>query len=116
MAELLIRTVDKVNVNSRIKNSKCSKRGDVIAIFEDNWPWSVKEKTNPEWVIKKFPGILASQLSGFLAPEPGNPLLDPYLQRRAFTFNFVAILPARPTLPEVLAVQKIKLPWSDRAP
>jgi len=116
MAELLIRTVDKINTNSRQKNAKCTKRGDVIVIREDRWPWSTKEETNPEWVIKKFPGIRASVLSGFLAEEPGNPRLDAYLQRRFSFLDFSATLPSRPTATEVLATQRTKPPWSDRDP
>lgn len=43
--EVLIRIVDKSS------DPLAMKRGDVITICRDNWPWSAEELQNPEWRI-----------------------------------------------------------------
>jgi len=114
MAELLIRTVDKVNADSRELNSRCMKRGMVVTIQPDGWSWSRKERNNPEWEIRKYPGVRAEALTGFLAPEPGDKLLDPYLQRRQFTFDLAAVIRPDANEDDVLAAQRLRAPWTDR--
>jgi hypothetical protein len=86
MCELLVRTIDKISEDP-YKDVQLTKKGDVIAIQEDGWVWSVAEKTNPEWKIIKFTGVVASKLSGFLIEETGNKKTDRMLQRRHFKFK-----------------------------
>lgn len=88
MAELLVRVVDKVNPDF-YANTKCLKRGDVIAVCEDGWGWGVEELANPDWRILKIPDMTVAEASVFLAPErnrdPGQPSRT--LQRRAFAID-----------------------------
>ena len=114
MAELLIRTVDKVNPNNKQKNAKCPKRGMVVTIQADGWPWTQKERDAPFWEIRKYPGVPVDALSGFLAPEAGDPLVDPYLQRRQFTFNLAEIIKENATTVDVLKAQVLRVPWTDK--
>ena len=84
MAELYIRTVDKVNPESIYKDVKCPKRGDVIVVKPDGWHWTQKEKNSPTEIIVKYPGIDPEDLSGFKVPEAGDPKTQKNLQRRQF--------------------------------
>lgn len=43
--EVLIRIVDKSS------DPLAMKRGGIVAICPDNWPWSAEELENPEWRI-----------------------------------------------------------------
>ena len=92
MAELIIRVVDKVNPASVYRDVKCTKRGDVIAIQPDGWPWGSAELTDPAYRIVQVSGIDVEDLSAFLAPEldvdPGHPSRT--LQRRGFKFDLDA--------------------------
>lgn len=110
MAEMLVRTVDKVNAQDVYLDCKCTKRGMVIAICPDGWQWSQAEKTAPYWTIIKVPGVSVDDLSGYLAPEPGDPKLNRMLQRRAFRFDLIAYaLSAKSTI-STLDAQAMKVP------
>lgn len=96
MAELLIRVTDKVNPEF-YKNTKCTKRGDVIVVHENGWPWGRDELTAPFWRIVKHDELSVSEASAFLAPQfdtdPQHPSRT--LLRRAFKLNLDAAgLPA----------------------
>ena len=114
MAELLIRIVDKVNLDSKESNAHCMKRGMVVTIQPDGWPWSAKELANPEWEIRKYRGVAVDALTGYLVAEAGDELLDPYLQRRAFTFDLAFAVKPGAKDTDVLAAQKLVSPWTDR--
>lgn len=93
MAELLIRVVDKTHADP-MKDVKLTKRGDVICVQEDNWPWSEAEKTNPDWRIFKWPSSTVSALNVFLTPELSTEPKtsedmpdDPMLQIRGFSLD-----------------------------
>lgn len=103
MAELLVRIVDKTSTDPYL-NAQLTKRGDVIVVVEDGHRWGRDELANTEWKIIKVPGVKASDVSGFLAPEPNGDNANPsrVLQRRAFRFN----LAAKPkNLADLLAAQ-----------
>lgn len=89
MSEWLVRTVDKVNEEDPHLDAQCFKRGDVIVICEDGWPWSEAERANPEWTILKFPGVSVEAVDSFLGPEINSDPKDkkPLLRRRAFMVN-----------------------------
>lgn len=87
MAEMLVRTIDKVNKEDVYLDVKCTKRGHVIAICPDGWQWSETERTAPYWTIVKVPGVSVEDLSAYLAPEPGDPRMNRMLQCRAFKFD-----------------------------
>lgn len=89
MAELLVRVVDKVNVDDFYLNTKCTKRGDVIVVCPDGWLWGSQELANPEWRIVQVPDLMLEEAEALLAPErdvdPRHPSRT--LQRRAFALN-----------------------------
>ena len=94
MAELLVRVVDKVNPNDPDLDLQCLKRGDVVTVGEDGWPWSGKELSNPEWKVMYFPGASLSAAQSYLAPElPDGPDDLSTKRRRAFAFNLLAAAP-----------------------
>jgi hypothetical protein len=77
MAELLIRVVDKVNLDVNL-NYQCTKRGDVIAVCPDGWNWSTTERKNPDWRIMRFNvtdpvalSLTAPQDDGKITTDPG---------------------------------------------
>jgi hypothetical protein len=88
MCEVLVRVRDKVNEDF-YRDTKCTKRGDVIVVAPDGWPWGNDELTLPFWRIVKLPNISVSEASTLLAPEvdtdPANP--SKTLQRRAFKLD-----------------------------
>lgn len=57
MAELLVRTVDKVNPKDPEKDAQCLKRGEVVVIMPDGHPWSQRERNNPDWQLVQIPGM-----------------------------------------------------------
>ena len=94
MAELLVRVVDKVNSDFYL-NCGCTKRGDVITVQEDGWPWGKEEIANPEWQIIKVPGVPAVKFEAFLAPERSlNGIPSRTLRRRAFRLDLSTDLKA----------------------
>ncbi len=88
MCEALIRVVDKVNSDPYL-DCKCLKRGDIIAVVEDGWPWGKEELSNPDWRIVKFTSISVSAVMAFLGPEIDTDAAHPsrMLRRRAFSFD-----------------------------
>ncbi len=95
MCELLVRVVDKTNIDSPYLDAKCLKRGDVVVVAENGWAWSVEELRNPDWRIVKIPNFSVLAAAAFLGLEldldPEQPSL--VLRRRAFALN-LAGLPA----------------------
>lgn len=88
MAELLIRVVDKTNVDPYL-DAKCLKRGDVVDVRPDGWVWGREEMTRPEWRVLRLPGLAAVDLSAFLAEEVDEDPEQPseVLQARAFRID-----------------------------
>lgn len=85
MAELLIRVIDKIGADP-YQDAQLTKRGDVIVVCPDGWPWSEEERTNPMWRILAVPDLSISEASILLAPERDTDPRHPsrVLQRRAF--------------------------------
>lgn len=96
MAEIIVRVVDKVNRDFYL-NCRALKRGDVIEVVPDGWPWGVLDQKNPDWRIFKFPGVPVDDLLAFLAPEIDTDPKQPSktLQPRKFKFDVDS-----PSLPE----------------
>ena len=92
MAELLIRSVDKVNAESAYADASCSKRGDVIAICDDGWKWGPGELHSGEHVIVKLPGVPIEKVSAYLLPEVDKDVLtkSKTLQFRVSRFDLDA--------------------------
>ena len=68
MAELLVRNIDKINLDSTDLNTKCFKRGDVIVVQEDGWGWSPAELAGSPWTVVKFPDGSVSAANSYLPP------------------------------------------------
>ena len=98
MAEFLVLIASRVDAADPYKDVKLHKRGDVIEIVPDGWVWSAAEKTNPNWRIVKWPGVLVADVTDFMQPELDNRTVkmgsDPMLQIRGFNLNIdIATLP-----------------------
>lgn len=88
MAELLVRRVDKTHTDFYL-NTKQTKRGDVIVVQPDDWPWGIKELSHPEWIIVRVPKVPMEEFEGLLAAEPETDPKNPSrtLQARAFKLD-----------------------------
>ncbi len=67
MCEVLFRIADKApgQIGAALA-------GDVIVVCPDGHPWTVAERTNPEWRIVQFPGVDVALLRSYEVPQ-----LDP---------------------------------------
>ena len=94
MAEFLIRVVDKTNPTDFYKNLKLSKRGYVIDVRDNGWPWQ-GELSEPYWRIVRHSGISVSEGSALLTQEiaDGPNVQARHLQLRGFKLNLDASFP-----------------------
>lgn len=97
MCEVLLRVADKVNATDPYADAKCLKRGDIVVVCVDDWPWGSDELAHPFWRVLKLPNISVQQVETFLGPEydddPANP--SRVLRRRAFMVDLgSATIPA----------------------
>lgn len=108
MCELLICVVDKVHPDLYVDANHCFKRGDVIAVEEDDHVWGREELAHPDWKIVKVSGVSRNHATGFIAPEYDEHLhtQSRVLQARAFRYD----LDARPTDYASLMAAKISKP------
>lgn len=92
MCELAVMIVDR-HADDPYIDVKSYKSGDVIAIQEDNWPWTALELGNPDWRIVHLPKVTVSQALAFLAPEPETDPQNPsrMLQRRSFRLDLSSL-------------------------
>lgn len=88
MAELLIRVADKVSTDF-YNNARITKRGDVIVVSPNGWPWGAEERTAPFWRILALPNVSVNFAQTFLAREVATNQLDlgRTLQHRAFKLD-----------------------------
>jgi hypothetical protein len=95
MAELLVMKTDRIGADI-YSNAKLPKRGDVIAIQENDWNWGDKELDGSHFIVVKCPTQSISELSGYLSNEMPTQLLGPKetpqsisntLQFRGFYFD-----------------------------
>lgn len=107
MAEMLICTIDQVNKDPKL-DAMSYKRGDVIEIMADHHGWGTSELRNVERVIITVPNVDVESLTGFLAQEPGDPMKNPYLRRRAFKFDIDSYDGLSLNLEKTLSLQKAK--------
>lgn len=110
MCEMYVRTEDRINKESVYVDAKCYKRGDVVTIQEDGWPWGNAEINNGTHTIVKVPGVPSSKMSALVVPEIGDPLLNRVLQLRGFRFDIDTFESSgRPALTEISALSlKVK--------
>lgn len=89
MAELVVMVVDRLHPHDVYLNAAAYKRGDVIEVRPDGWPWGTEELAHPDWRILRIPDLTVSEASALLAEERNT---DPAhqsrtLQRRAFKLD-----------------------------
>lgn len=88
VCDALIVMHDQVNPDPLI-DCRRFKRGDMVAVVPDDWPWSEFEKSNPNWRIAKFPLVSVAEAEIFIAAErdldPANP--SRMLRQRARSIN-----------------------------
>lgn len=72
MCELLVRTVDSIDPDP-IRDLKVYKRGMVVTVQDDGWPWGTAETGRPDFAIIKIPSVPISIMSVFLGS-----LIDPF--------------------------------------
>jgi hypothetical protein len=117
MAEILIRIrnhmVGGLPVPSRLA------RGEVVAICDDDHPWTTKEQENPDWRIVKLPNvprhILLRLISRFTDEEDalfsnGNIEFSSITRLRAWKFNLV-VLQSFLNDPEAVSVFRANPSW-----
>lgn len=89
MCQVLLRVVDKTNLDDPYHDCKCLKRGDIVVVVGDAHVWGREELRDPAWRILRLPNITVEQAEAFLGPEldtdPANP--SRVLQRRQFKLD-----------------------------
>jgi hypothetical protein len=68
MAEILLRIVDSVTDDPKMAE-RASKRGDVISVQRDGWPWGREELKSEFWRVVKMPGVDPRDLADLMEPE-----------------------------------------------
>lgn len=56
MAEFLIKATSNTNPNPLKDSRGCYKRGDIVDVRPDGWPWGNEERL-PRFVVVKIPGL-----------------------------------------------------------
>lgn len=87
MAELYVRTTDKINTKDAKSDAQCYKRAFVVEIFEDDHKYGTGEINNPNHILIKCPGVDKEKLNAYLVPEPDKGIANVILQRRGFMFD-----------------------------
>lgn len=69
MAEILIKAVD-ANHEDPIQDLLCYKRGDIVVVKRDGWPWGKEELKAPKdggvFVRLKLPGVPVSSVEKYI--------------------------------------------------
>lgn len=88
MAELLVRIVDKTHPDP-VQDCRCTKRGHVIVVQPDGWPWGRLERTSDQWRIVEVPGVWVGVFAHLLVEEPETDIRqpNPHRQIRAFRLD-----------------------------
>lgn len=102
MAELLILSRSRVHATDPERDEEQPRRGDVIAVRPDGWPWGGKERSLPQFRILALPGVAVTAVERWLEREQWTaedlllPENDrPRLGRRVRRLNLdAALLPA----------------------
>lgn len=74
MAEILIRVRDKEG-----HNPMCVGEHEVVVICANNWPWTIRERSDPDWRIVRV-GCSVSEAQRYVGKENVDP--EVYLIRR----------------------------------
>jgi len=105
--ELLVRLEDRGDPT----DPTTAKRGDVIDIRPDGWPWSERERNHPARRLIRVPDLTPADAQALLAseqiPVPLEPFLTPDLtakRHRRTAFIDLDALDATPEMTSALAV------------
>jgi hypothetical protein len=91
MARVVVRNRDKVNEDDPYLDAKCTKRGMVVEILPDGVSLGAVGDAYDGWTVIEVPGASKEDVSALLAKEPGDPMLNRMLQRRAFKLDLDAL-------------------------
>ena len=69
MSEVLIRVVDKINLDDVDRNSMLLKRGDVVTIQPDGHNWGTQELSNPDWRIVRILGMTRAEADALMEED-----------------------------------------------
>jgi hypothetical protein len=105
VAELLVKAVDHIHADPTINTRDCYKRGDIIGVAPNGWPWGAKELKAPaeggKFVVIKITDVTRQQVINWVRNHWGTEIdgidwittLDNVVRRRRVRIN-VAALPA----------------------
>lgn len=87
----LVRVVSR-RVADPYQDCKLMKRGDVIAVGPDTWPWSPIERTHIEWRLFTVTGISDAEIQAWTVGEKSQTLQESrMLRKRAFYLDLDAL-------------------------
>jgi len=69
MAEFLIKAVSATHPDPEKNARGCYKRGDIVDIRPDGWPWGAEERL-PLFVLVKIPGLSVSNVIHYAGAYP----------------------------------------------
>lgn len=76
-----------MRIIDRSSNPQDSKAGDVIAVCNDGWQWSVAERSNPDWIIVSVKtGLTAVEIQAWIANRT-DPLTGELILRRDYKLD-----------------------------
>jgi hypothetical protein len=85
MCELLVRVEDKRSDPDPAKDAMISKKGHVIDVRPDGWPWTNAELAAPYWRIGSVPGVdPADYVKFMMSAVQHGPLASVGVARKAF--------------------------------
>jgi hypothetical protein len=105
--EVLLRVIDKDQPDPLLSPIS-PKAGDVVVVKPDSWPWSVAERTNPEWRIIRVPFIATD--SDALTSSLSMTRLGPKRRRDWMIDTSLLPLPGRftgPRLAEIISLTRL---------
>lgn len=98
MCELLVRVRSKPLTGNVAVDCQRTRRGDVIVAMPDGHSWSHEERTNPEWVIVRVPGMTVKEGTALASHEPtGRPhkprgKVRRHFHKRLFSLDLDALI------------------------
>lgn len=115
MSELAVMVVDLTNEDSPYLDVGRPKRGDVLEVVPDGWPWSAAELAARTWRILVVPDLPLHEAKALRVPEPGDSILNGMLRYRAFYLD-MQIEPGPPMYVDaetIRAAKRLKAPIPD---
>ena len=87
MCEILLRVVDKVNLDNIYLDAMCTKFGDVIAVMENGGSWGSEDKTNPDWKIISIPDMPVSEALIYMEGDNSDIVVVPRKRNKGMSID-----------------------------